>query len=125
MNITHYKDLIVWQKSVDLVGLVYDITKKFSKSEMYGLCSQMQRAAVSIPSNIAEGYARNHRPEFIQFLGIAYGSSAELETQIIISKRQYQNIDFSSAEALLTEVQKMLSAMIKKLKQNSRTDTSH
>ena len=86
------------------------------KQEMYGLCSQMQRAAVAIPSNIVEGYKRNHRLEFVQFLGIANGSAAELETQIIIAKRQYTDIKFEKAEMLLVEVQKMLHVLIAKLK---------
>ena len=76
----------------------------------------MQRAGVGIPSNIAEGYRRNHRAEFIQFLAIAISSAAELETQIIICKEQYKNIDYAKAEALLDEVQRMLYAMISKLK---------
>lgn len=115
-TITHYKDLIVWQKSVNLVKLVYGLCKQLPKTEIYGLASQMQRAAVSIPSNIAEGYARNHRAEFIQFLAIAYGSSTELETQLIITKSEYPLINYQDADALLVEVQKMLVAMIKKLK---------
>lgn len=85
------------------------------KNEVYGLCSQMQRSAVAIPSNIAEGCKRNHRAEFIQFLGIANASSAELETQLIIAKRLYSGIEFSKAESLLVEVQKMLHVLISKL----------
>ena len=115
MTITHYKDLIVWQKSVELVHEIYKITKKFPQNEIYALSSQMQRSAVSIPSNIAEGQARNHRTEFIQFLGIAFASSAELETQLIIAKKEYPTIDYLTAENLLIEVQKMLSVLIKKL----------
>ena len=65
MKTNSYKDLIVWQKSLDLVHQIYKITKQFPKSEVYALASQMQRAAVSIPSNIAEGQSRNHRPEFV------------------------------------------------------------
>lgn len=76
----------------------------------------MQRSAVSIPSNIAEGQSRNHLGEYIQFLGMAYASSAELETQTIIAKRQYGNLDYIKAEGLLSEIQKMLSALIKKLR---------
>ena len=76
----------------------------------------MQRAAVAIPSNIAEGYRRNHKAEFVQFLAIAISSAAELETQIIISKTQYGEIDYSIAENLIDEVQKMLFSMITKLR---------
>ena len=118
MQITHYKDLIVWQKSIELVHEVYFITKNFPKTEVYGLSSQMQRSAVSIPSNIAEGQARNHKAEFVQFLGIAFGSSAELDTQIIIAKKEYPQADFLKAEQLIVEVQKMLSVLIKKLSSN-------
>jgi four helix bundle protein len=115
MAITHYKDLIVWQKSIDLVDIVYKLCSKLPKSEQYGLCSQMQRSAVSIPSNIAEGQGRNHSAEFRHFLGIAFGSSAELETQLIIMKRQYQEIDITEATLLLCEVQKMLRVLMQKL----------
>lgn len=116
MPLESFKDLQVWKKSIDLVDEVYIITKQLPKIENFGLCSQMQRAAVAIPSNIAEGYKRNHRLEFIQFLGIANASSAELETQIVISKRQYPMIDYKKAESLLVEVQKMLHVLIFKLK---------
>ena len=112
----HYKELIVWQKSVELVSDVYKITKQFPKAELYGLASQMQRSAVAIPSNIAEGHARNHKAEFVQFLGIAYASSAELDTQIIIAKKEYEAIDYKRAEGLLVEIQKMLAVLMNKLK---------
>jgi four helix bundle protein len=114
--ISSYKDLIVWQKSNDLVLEIYKITRQFPKQETYGLCSQAQRAAVSIPSNIAEGHARNHTKEFIQFLGIAFGSSAELETQILLMEKLYSEFDYSTAKSLLSEIQKMLMSLIKKLK---------
>lgn len=115
MYIESFKQLTVWQKSIDLVIMIYASTKKFPKSEMYGLMSQMRRAAVSIPSNIVEGKKRKTRKDFVQFLRIADGSAAELETQIIISKALYHLIDFSQAEACLTEIQKMLISMIYKL----------
>lgn len=83
---------------------------------MYGLVSQMQRSSVAIASNIAEGYGRNHTKEYIQFLSIAYGSSAELETQIIISKSIYPDINYSDIESVLLEVQKMLGTLITALK---------
>lgn len=81
-----HKDLDVWRRSIDLVASVYKTTSLFPKEELYGLTSQIRRAAVSIPSNIAEGAARNHVNEFRQFLYIALGSGAELETQLIIAK---------------------------------------
>jgi len=80
-----HKDLDVWKRGVSLVTLIYKVTKDFPKEEIYGLTNQIRRAAVSIPSNIAEGAARNHSKEFIQFLFISLGSISELETQIIIS----------------------------------------
>lgn len=119
MAITHYKELIVWQRSIDLVDRIYFIAGQLPKPEFFGLVSQMQRAAVAVPSNIAEGHARNHTAEFVQFLGIAYASTAELETQLIIAQRQYPSIKCEEAFRLITEVQKMLSVLIKKLKLRS------
>ncbi len=87
MTLKSYRDLEVWQKSMDLVVVCYQITKEFPKNEIYGLSSQLQRAAVSIPSNIAEGRHRQHSKEFLQHLSIAYGSLAELETHIQIAER--------------------------------------
>ena len=80
MKTQSFKDLIVWQKAYRLVLEIYKITKDFPKYEMYGLAQQMRRAAVSIPSNIAEGYGRKHKAEYRQFLSVAYGSLLELET---------------------------------------------
>ena len=80
-----YKDLIVWQKAIELATWIYGLTGGFPKEEIYGITSQMRRAAVSVPSNIAEGQSRQHKNEFIQFLSIAKGSLSELETQLIIS----------------------------------------
>jgi len=91
-EIRNHKDLEVWKKSIDLVGNIYNITDSFPNKEIYGLTNQIRRAAVSIPSNIAEGAARNSKKEFIQFLYFALGSLAELETQIIIAnKLEYIN----------------------------------
>jgi four helix bundle protein len=85
--IRSYRDLKVWQESMNLVVECYQLTKTFPKNEVYGLSSQLQRSAVSVPSNIAEGRQRQHKREFIQHLSIAYGSLAELETHIQIAKR--------------------------------------
>lgn len=115
MYIESYKQLKVWQKSVELVKEIYKITDKFPKSELYGLVNQMRRCVISIPSNIAEGYKRRNLGEYIHFLSIADASAAELETQIIIAKDLYPKIDFGKAESLLDEVQKMLITIIKKL----------
>lgn len=83
----NYQDLIAWQKAMDLVQMIYDTTKSFPKEETYGLTSQIRRAAVSIPSNIAEGQGRASAAEFRHFLSIAHGSVREVETQIMISQR--------------------------------------
>jgi len=80
-----FKDLIVWRKSYELVLEIYKITKNFPKDEIYGLTQQMRRAAVSIPSNISEGYGRQYNKEYRQFLAMAYGSLCELETQYLLS----------------------------------------
>ncbi len=117
--ISSYKDLIVWQKSNDLVLEIYKITRQLPSNELYGLSSQAQRAAVAIPSNIAEGYARNHTKEFVQFLGIAFGSAAELDTQVLLMEKLYPNFNYIVVKGLLLEVQKMLITMIKKLKTTS------
>jgi four helix bundle protein len=93
MDVRSYRDLEVWQKAMDLVVECYEITKRFPKDEIYGLILQLRRAAVSIPANIAEGRGRKHTGEFIQYLSIAYGSLAELETHLQIAQRlNYSNI---------------------------------
>lgn len=83
----NYRDLIAWQKAMELVELVYSETKKFPREEVYALTSQLRRAAVSVPSNIAEGQGRTSSREFLNFLSMAYGSLREIETQIIIAER--------------------------------------
>ena len=83
-----FKDLRVWHAAKDLADAVYDATEEFPKREIYGLTSQVRRAAVSVPSNIAEGYARKHRSEYLQFLSIAQASLAEIETQVELSRRR-------------------------------------
>ena len=113
-KITSYKDLIVWQKSYELVKLVYKITEKLPPSEDYGLKSQTRRSAVSIPSNIAEGFCRRTPKDFKQFLHIAFGSTGELQTQLSLCKDIYQ-CNIEKAEELLTEISKMLRAFINKL----------
>ncbi|PIR91181.1 four helix bundle protein [bacterium (Candidatus Gribaldobacteria) CG10_big_fil_rev_8_21_14_0_10_37_46] len=117
-QINSYKDLTVWQKSMDLVTEIYNLTEKFPKSETYGLVSQMQRSAVAIPSNIAEGQKRNYSKEFLQFLYISYGSGAELETQLEICKRlpKLEDLEYNKAEQLLNEVMKMLNSLTRSLK---------
>lgn len=86
-TINRYSDLVAWQKAMDLVEEVYKVTKSFPKEETYGLSSQIRRAAVSVPSNIAEGHCRNGRRESVHHLSIALGSLGELETQVLIARR--------------------------------------
>ncbi len=113
-----YQDLVVWKKAINPVKEVYKATSRLPKEELFVLTSQMRRAAISIPSNIAEGKRRGTDSEFLRFLLIAFGSGAELETQIIIYKNQYDKPDFSSTEILLQEVMKILNKMIFNLKNN-------
>ena len=109
-----HKDLEVWKRGVQLVTHIYALTQKFPKEEIYGITSQIRRAAVSIPSNIAEGAARQSIKEFIQFLYIALGSCMELETQLIISERLKYLSPTDKEETLLelTEIAKMLNGLI-------------
>jgi len=112
MKTKSFKDLIVWQKAYKLVLEIYKITKDFPKSETYGLSQQMRKAAVSIPSNIAEGYGRKHRAEYRQFLSIAYGSLSELETQYLLSIDLKYIKNCGTVENLLKEVSSMLYRML-------------
>jgi len=122
MKIKSYKDLIVWQKSIDLVILIYKLTKKFPKEEMYGLSSQMKRAGVSISSNIAEGSRRGTKKDFRHFLLNSFGSGAELETQIKISKELLlvDEKEFVKIDGILNEVMKMLNKLISGLEDNNK-----
>jgi four helix bundle protein len=121
MPLKSYKELIVWQKAYELTLLVYKETDKFPKSEIFGLSSQLRRASVSIASNIAEGYQRQHSGEYIQFLSIAFGSCAEVETQLLLCKDLcfLSESNFTILNNLLTEVGKMLYALITKIKENN------
>ena len=118
MEINSYKDLTVWQKAFNLVIEIYKLTDEFPKSELYGLTSQMRRAAISIPSNIAEGFTRKHRKEYTQFISIAFGSGAELETQLLLAKtlKLAPEKEFKVSEGLLEEVMKMSNSLLKKLR---------
>ena len=112
---TTHKDLTVWKKSMNLVILIYKVTGQFPKEELFGLTSQMRRAAVSIPSNIAEGHGRHSEKELIRFLYISLGSASELETQILLSnKLDFLNgEDFNQLNELNNEVLKMLASLIR------------
>lgn len=116
--INGYKDLIVWQKSMDLVDEVYKIIRILPTEERFALSDQMRRSAISIPSNIAEGYERKSKKEYIQFLSIAKSSRAELETQLYICIRQnyitHENAD--KAFGLCNEVGRILNKLISKVK---------
>ena len=115
--IQSFKNLDVWQKSVNLCVEIYKITENFPKSEIFGLSSQIRRCTVAIPSNIAEGQSRGHRLEYIQFLRIAYASGCELETQLLISKRiGYLSDDwYLKLSVQLTEILKMLNGLMRKI----------
>ncbi|WP_164108677.1 MULTISPECIES: four helix bundle protein [Sphingobacterium] len=123
-----HKDLDVWNKSMELVTAIYQLTKYFPKEETYGLTNQIRRSAVSVPSNIAEGAARKHNKEYIQFLYIALGSASELETQLLIAKNlNYYNEEQST---LLLDrndrVRKMLVGLIKSVQnRNAKPVTRH
>ena len=110
-----HKNLIVWQKSMTLVTRIYEVTRKFPKEELFGITSQMRRAAVSIPSNIAEGYGRIYGKETLKFLSIALGSASELETQLQICFRLGfgSNIELDELTNLTNEILRMLASLIK------------
>jgi len=105
----NYKELKLWQKSVELAAKIYELTTSFPKEEVYGLTSQIKRSAISIPSNIAEGAGRNTKRDFNNFLGISTGSSYELETQLIIANKVcfLSNSALQDLQGELTQIQKM------------------
>jgi four helix bundle protein len=123
----HYKELLVWQKGMALAKIVYQLTARFPPEERYGLTSQMRRAAVSVPSNIAEGQARKSTNEFLQFLSLAKGSLAELDTQLILSV-ELSLLRQTEAEPALKEIdelQKMLVGLKRKLSSCPPLPTRH
>ena len=117
-NIRTHKDLKIWSRSVDLVARIYKVTEGFPKSEFFGLTSQIRRAAVSVPSNIAEGSGRRTAKELIYFLHIAIGSMAELETQFIISQNlgYLKAEDFTKIDKELHELLRMTTALANNLR---------
>ncbi len=117
MTVRHYSELIAWQKAMDLVVTVYRLTGSFPKSEAYGLTSQMRRAAVSVPSNIAEGQGRSTTKDFVHFLHIARGSLQELETQVILAVRLEFLSETTQPEFLskTTEISRILNGLIRSL----------
>jgi len=118
MEKSSYQGLIVWQKAMDLTAIVYNLVKKLPKEELFALGSQMRRAVVSIPSNIAEGQDRKTDKEFTHFMSIARGSKAELETQLLICVKvgYLKETEISEAMNLSAEIGKMLTTFINKLK---------
>jgi len=116
-TIQSYRELVVWQKAMTLVELIYEVTRQFPKEELYGLTNQIRRAAVSISSNIAEGQARKSTAEFRNFLSIAQGSRAEVETQTLIAIRlnYLQQTSATPILSLLEELSKMLATLQSRL----------
>jgi four helix bundle protein len=113
-----FKDLLAWQRAMQMVLAVYKLTAQFPVAERFGLSGQMRRAAISVPSNIAEGYGRVTTGEFKQFLGHARGSSAEVETQLMITKKLHFGSDetIEDAERLCIEVSRLLTGLMRSLK---------
>ena len=124
MLVRSYRDLLVWQKAVDLVADCYGVAKQLPRSEIYGLVTQLQRAAVSIPANIAEGHGREHLGDYLHHLSIANGSLMELETHIIVAER-LNYLGANDVEHILSlsgELSRMLTGLTKKLSAR-RTNT--
>ncbi len=115
-----YRDLLVWQKAMQLVTQIYSITKNLPREELYGLTSQIRRSSVSIPSNIAEGYGRNSRNDYLRFLQISIGSLFELQTQleICLNLKYLPENNHSEIYEQSREVERMLSSLIRKLNEN-------
>lgn len=127
MAIKSYRDLIVWQKAMDLVVNVYKKTKGFPREELYGLTSQLRRAVVSVPSNIAEGQGRNSTKEFLHHLSIAYGSPCEVGTQVLIAHRlgYLERREVDGFDELSSEVGRLINGLSNKLPRNGRGRTDH
>lgn len=117
MEAKGYEQLNVWQKAMDLTVEIYSITKQFPKEELYGITNQMRRAAVSIPSNIAEGHSRNSHKEFLKFLSIAKGSNAELFTQLLICERvgYISSNNLKPIKQISQEIARMLTSLIARI----------
>jgi four helix bundle protein len=117
-----YKDLVAWQKGMDLVEVVYRLSARFAADERYGLTAQVRRAAVSVPSNIAEGYSRPNRSDYTHFLDIARGSANEVETQLLLAVRlgYVTNEQAKKALDLTLEVQRILAGLVKGLEKSQK-----
>lgn len=121
MALKSYRDLLVWQKAMDLVVESYEVAALFPKTELYGLKSQLERAAVSVPANIAEGHGREHLGDYLRHLSVANGSLMELETHFLIAERLgfLSSADTAHPTELAPEVGRMLAGLIRKLRQTS------
>ncbi|MGA2631154.1 MAG: four helix bundle protein [Terriglobia bacterium] len=120
-----YRDLRVWQKAMDLAEVCYTVTRQFPKEELYGLISQVRRAVVSVPANIAEGHGRNNRGDYVQFLRIAQGSLKELETHLLLSRRLKIGKP-GEVDPILDQCDtlgRMLRALIRSLQAGSKKET--
>jgi four helix bundle protein len=120
-KISTYKDLIVWQKSIQLVTDIYALTKTFPSDERYGMVSQLNRAVISVPSNIAEGWGRELSKNYLQFLRVSQGSLMEVETMILISKNlgYINETNFKELNKKIEEVGKILQGLIKSVQQKT------
>jgi four helix bundle protein len=116
-KILSYRDLLIWQKSMDLVTDVYRVSAKFPKEEVYGLISQIRRAIISVPSNIAEGYGRRSTGDYKRFLNISLGSLYEFQTQLEVSRRlkYIEEKEFEPLNNLSNEIERMTNSLISKL----------
>jgi four helix bundle protein len=121
MTINRFTDLLVWQKAVDFVVRLYEVTRSFPKEEVYGMTGQLRRAAISIPSNIAEGHGRGSTGDYLRFLGMAQGSTSEVETQIVIASRLQYLTKENGDELLsdLSEIGRMLNGLVSSLKRRN------
>ncbi len=117
-QIKSFRDLLVWQKSMNLVTDIYQLTRNFPQAEMFGLTSQVRRASISIPSNIAEGYGRNTSKDYLRYLQIALGSLYEIQTQLEIASNLHflEIFDFNKMISLCLEIERMLTSLIAKIK---------
>ena len=123
-KVERYKDLIAWQKAMDLVEAVYRVSGRFPAEERFGLTAQIRRAAVSVPSNIAEGYSRPGRADYIRFLNIARGSANEIETQLLIAERLgfMERDKLTGIVDLVQEVQRILKGLVSSLRSSNKTN---
>ena len=126
-EVRSYRDLLIWEKGINLVKEIYLLSNKFPQKEVYGLSNQIRRAAISIPSNIAEGQARQHTAEFRQALYIALGSLAEVDTQLVIAQELnfLNKNELNTTYNMISELRKMLNSLIRIMPNNSSLTTCH